>query len=224
MGKDDKAGKPGASAPPAPTGKAEAPAFVGGFRGAPVRTNSVHPSHYGPGSQWGKPYYRLGQECEKTLGDTKSLMSLDGTMLQQTRTNDRAKERTLTVFADLPSHRSQRVSFNKDGLAMDSQSHYVKIGSKHASEVRPDHSYAAYRSASLPHLHPYGDRRGQVKDPTPWHFNAAFSTTADGIGLFYSGSLAPDPLLRGRATAYFHPPRTPGSTRSSGSTRSQSRR
>uniref|UniRef100_A0A7S1WMY2 Uncharacterized protein n=1 Tax=Alexandrium catenella TaxID=2925 RepID=A0A7S1WMY2_ALECA len=216
MGKDDKAGKSGGpSAPSAPAGgRAEGAAAGACFRGAPVRTNAVHACHFGPGSQWGKPYYRLGQECEKSLGSTRSPMALDSTLLQQTRTNDRIKEKTLCVFADLPSHRSHNVSFNKDGLAMDSQSHYTKIGSKHACEVRPDHSFAAYRSASLPHLHPYNSRRAQFKDPTPWHLNAAFSTTNDAIGLFYSSNRVSEPLLRKRATANWIPPSTPASTRS----------
>jgi len=202
MGKEEKGDKAGGE-------RGDAPAATG-FRGAPVRSNSLHASHYGPGSQWGKPYYRLGQECEKVRPGTGSPLNLDATLFAQTRINDRLKERTLSVFADLPSQRSQRVSLNKEGSSMDSRSHYVKIGSKHMSEVRPDHPHALHRSASLPHLHPYDHRRAQFKDPTPWHFNAAFSTTSNGIGIFYSSDKVADPLLRQRATMHWQPPATPG--------------
>jgi len=219
MGKEEKTAGPGggAAARRGPSGAAEADA--GRFRGAQTRTNSLHPSHFGPGSQWGKPYYHLGQECEKVAGDARSPLALSSTELAQTRANNRFKERTLSVYADLPSQRSQRVTVNKDGLSMDSRSHYTKIGSKHMCDARPDHSQALYRSASLPHLHPYDQRRSQFKDPAPWYHNAAFSTTSQGIGLFYSGSMNSEPLLHNTVTMHWRPsaPGTPASCRSSSS-------
>lgn len=72
---------------------------------------------------------------------------------------------------------------------MDSHSHYVKIGSKHMCDPRPDNSDSLRRSMSLPGVHPWDTRRSLLRDPTPWHFNAAFSTTSDGYGKFYSSHM-----------------------------------
>mmetsp|Transcript_36593 Transcript_36593/g.105441 ORF Transcript_36593/g.105441 Transcript_36593/m.105441 type:complete len:177 (+) Transcript_36593:124-654(+) len=162
---------------------------------------TTYPSHYGPGSQHGKPYYPLGQECFKpppSRGPQSSPMRLDRTAHQQTAPNDRHRERTLHVFGDPPTHRSCVATHNKDGGLMDSHSHYTKIGSKHMCDPRPDHSLSMHKSMSLPGIHPWESRRGQLRDPTPWHFNAAFSTTSDAIGKFYSSHMMSDPMLLSR--------------------------
>merc|ERR1712113_947592 len=87
---------------------------------------------------------------------------------------------------------------NKDGLVMDSQSHYTKIGSKHMCDPRPDHSHSLHKSLSVPELHPWNNRRSQFKNPTPWHFNAAFSTTSDQVGQCYHSHLVSEPGLKNR--------------------------
>eukprot|EP00416_Gambierdiscus_australes_P042253 CAMPEP_0171097286 /NCGR_PEP_ID=MMETSP0766_2-20121228/47458_1 /TAXON_ID=439317 /ORGANISM="Gambierdiscus australes, Strain CAWD 149" /LENGTH=213 /DNA_ID=CAMNT_0011556463 /DNA_START=85 /DNA_END=724 /DNA_ORIENTATION=+ len=166
------------------------------FSGAPVKPTTLQPTNYGPGSQWGKPYYRLGQECEKVWSTSASNRSL--TDLSSSLRNDHLKEESPKVAMDLPSHRSNHISMNENGLATDSQSYYTKIGSKHMCTERPDRPHALYRSTSLPQRHPYSERRAQLKDPTPWFFNAPFSTTSDQIGQFYSSHMIAEPMLRKR--------------------------
>eukprot|EP00928_Gymnodinium_smaydae_P088683 TRINITY_DN72746_c0_g1_i1.p1 TRINITY_DN72746_c0_g1~~TRINITY_DN72746_c0_g1_i1.p1 ORF type:complete len:188 (-),score=31.28 TRINITY_DN72746_c0_g1_i1:197-760(-) len=168
----------------------------------PVKNPSTLTSHFGPGSQWGKPYYHLGQECEKpgvprgTVGDP---LGLSRSASSQTRINEWHKAKTLRVFADPPSARSCVVTRNKDGLVMDSLSHYTKIGSKHMCAPRPDHSHALHRSMTNPEIHPWSRRRDQLRDPTGAHFNAAFSTTTDEIGKFYHSHMIADPGLLPKA-------------------------
>jgi len=161
----------------------------------PLKNPHTCASHNGPGSQWGKPYYHLGQECEKAgvpRGTLKDPLSLARTQMHQTRLNIPAREKTLHVFNDPPSACSCVVSYNKDGLTMDSQSHYTKIGSKHMCLPRPDHQHAMHRSMSEPSIHPWGKRRSQFRDPTPSYMNAAFSTTSDEVGKYYSAPMTKD--------------------------------
>mmetsp|Transcript_14420 Transcript_14420/g.36388 ORF Transcript_14420/g.36388 Transcript_14420/m.36388 type:complete len:193 (-) Transcript_14420:105-683(-) len=168
------------------------------FQNIPVKNPTTHASHIGPGSQHGKPYYPHGQECYKVSvpgPSARAPLDVRGTARWQTRPNNRYEERTLHVFGDPPTHRSCVASHNKDGGLMDSQSHYLKVGSKHMCDPRPDHSFSMHRSMSLPDRHPWEARRGQLRDPTPWHFNAAFSTTSDGVGKFYHSHLMTDKLL-----------------------------
>eukprot|EP00930_Biecheleria_cincta_P095163 TRINITY_DN87173_c0_g1_i1.p1 TRINITY_DN87173_c0_g1~~TRINITY_DN87173_c0_g1_i1.p1 ORF type:complete len:190 (+),score=18.66 TRINITY_DN87173_c0_g1_i1:88-657(+) len=162
------------------------------FKDCPVKNPTTHATHFGPGSQWGKPYYELGQECAKDrvpVGSARHPLSLSGTASWQCTPNQRRREvQTLRRFDDPPSARSCVVSTNKDGLVMDSQSHYVKIGSKHMCDPRPDNNHSLGRSMSLP-CHPWDTRRSLLRDPTPYHFSAAFSTTSDGYGKFYSSHM-----------------------------------
>lgn len=159
------------------------------FKAIPTKTPHTYSSHFGPGSQWGKPYYALGQQCEKpgmpapTIRDHP--MELSHTTLRRSLPNCRHREKTLRIFGDPPSARSCVVTHNKDGLVMDSLSHYAKIGSKHHCDPRPDHALTLHKSLSSPNVNPWNTRRAQFSDPTPWHFNAAFSTASDEIGLFY---------------------------------------
>eukprot|EP00440_Ansanella_granifera_P007690 gb/GFBE01008320.1/.p1 GENE.gb/GFBE01008320.1/~~gb/GFBE01008320.1/.p1 ORF type:complete len:187 (+),score=17.10 gb/GFBE01008320.1/:1-561(+) len=172
------------------------------FTSCPVKNPHTNPSHFGPGSERGKPFYICGQECEKVnvpKGSARLPLSLSGTAKWQCAPNQRHKERTLRVFGDPPSHRSCVVSHNKDGLVMDSTSHYTKVGSKHMCDPRPDHSHALHRSMTLPDMHPWDTRRAILRDPTPWHFNAAFSTTNDGYGKFYSSHLLTEPSVMKRS-------------------------
>lgn len=167
----------------------------------PVKNPTTHSSHFGPGSQWGKPYYNLGQECHKSDvkgPDRRNPLSLTGTQHQQCRINERLNERTLRMFGDRPSARSCVVSHNKDGLVMDSTSHTIKIGSKHMQEPRPDHPHALYKSHSQPDLHPWATRRSCFKDQAPWMFNRPFTTTNEAIGNFYSSHLMSQPELHSR--------------------------
>lgn len=148
----------------------------------------THPSHFGPGSQHGKPYYPLGQECSRpaaSKGPAVAPLSLGRTAHRQTAPN-RHEEEALRAYAEPPSQRSCAAACNKDGGGMDSRSHCWKIGSKHIGDRRQ------MRSASS------GARRGPLRDPTPWHFNAAFSTTGDAVGKFYSSHLISQPLLLSR--------------------------
>jgi len=171
------------------------------FQAIPIKNPHTYASHFGTGSEHGKPYYNLGQECEKLhvpRGNPRSPLSLSGTKHRQTRLNDCRNERLLHAFGDPPTHRSCVASYNKDGGLMDSQSHYSKIGSKHMCNPRADHPSAVARSQSMPQIHPWESRRKQFRDPTPWHFNAAFSTSSDGIGKFYSSHLIKDQLLLSR--------------------------
>eukprot|EP00913_Durusdinium_trenchii_P017311 g16279.t1 len=118
------------------------------------------PSHFGPGSQWGKPYYPMGQECEKVhvpRSRGTNPLSLSATANWQCVPNTRF-ERTMHVLHDPPSSRSCVVSHNPDGLFMDSQSHYTKVGSKHLCDPRPDHPHALARTISVPSMHPYNER------------------------------------------------------------------
>lgn len=189
--------------------------FMANFKTCPVKVPHTYSSHFGPGSQWGKPYYPLGQECEKPIGaqqvqppgtpltrysapDSTSVpapcirdhpLDLSYTRHRRSCPNQRHREKTLRVFGDPPSSRSCVVTHNKDGLVMDSLSHYQKIGSKHFIDPRPDHSLTLHKSLSSPHINPWNHRRAQFCDPTPWHFNAAFSTASDEIGKFYSAPL-----------------------------------
>mmetsp|Transcript_72487 Transcript_72487/g.125727 ORF Transcript_72487/g.125727 Transcript_72487/m.125727 type:complete len:193 (-) Transcript_72487:132-710(-) len=165
------------------------------FTSCPVKNPTTHSAHFGPGSQHGKPYFHLGQEChrfDQPLPHPRSPLGLGHTAHRQTRGNNRHRENTLRVFGDPPSARSCHVSYNKDGLTMDSHSHVTKIGSKHMCEPRADHSLSLHRSLSNPEIHPWSRRRDQFRDPTPWHFNAAFSTTADGVGKFYHSEMMPN--------------------------------
>mmetsp|Transcript_21222 Transcript_21222/g.38740 ORF Transcript_21222/g.38740 Transcript_21222/m.38740 type:complete len:192 (+) Transcript_21222:39-614(+) len=167
------------------------------FKDVPCRSSkhdSVHPSHFGPGSQWGKPYYNCGQEHAKlnaTAPPERFPMDLSRSRSRQTLPNVWDKESTLRTFGDPPSSRSCTVSINKDGLCMDSHTHVTKIGSKHMCDPRPSQPLSFTRSLSVPGRHPYELRRTQFSDPTPWHFNAAFSTTNDEIGKFYSSPWMP---------------------------------
>mmetsp|Transcript_24170 Transcript_24170/g.71937 ORF Transcript_24170/g.71937 Transcript_24170/m.71937 type:complete len:204 (-) Transcript_24170:73-684(-) len=183
----------------------------------PCKTFQPHASHFGIGSQQGKPYFPLGQQCERgnvpqrrsTYGDP---CDLSATAHMQTRQNNHHKEySTMRTYRDMPDDRSCRVSINKEGAtSMDSFSHAHKIGSKHMSDPRPDHAaFGAtrgitagnlHRSMSLPSVHPYDARRSQLRDPTPWHLNKAFTTTSDGVGKFYSSHMMSDPLLKTRNT------------------------
>mmetsp|Transcript_60539 Transcript_60539/g.131188 ORF Transcript_60539/g.131188 Transcript_60539/m.131188 type:complete len:187 (-) Transcript_60539:212-772(-) len=168
------------------------------FKGCiPVKQSATLPSHYGPGSQWGKPYYHLGQEYERpprSRSCAGSPLDLSRTAKCQTTLNRRVKERHLRVFGDPPSARSCVVSCNKDGTAMDSLSHYTKVGSKHMCGARPDHHSSLSRSHSEPGV-PWGQRRSLLRDPTPWYFNAAFTTTSDGYGKFYHSPVMANPSL-----------------------------
>lgn len=162
----------------------------------PLKNPSTHAQHFGAGSQHGKPYYHLGQECEKAnvpRGNNRNPLDLSKTALARTKCNDRHSETTLHAFGDPLTHRSCRVSYNKDGMCMDSSSHYTKIGSKHLCAPRPDHPSALHRGHSMPEIHPWSRRRDQLRDPTPSYFNAAFSTTSDQVGKFYSAPLMTAP-------------------------------
>mmetsp|Transcript_10279 Transcript_10279/g.25781 ORF Transcript_10279/g.25781 Transcript_10279/m.25781 type:complete len:174 (-) Transcript_10279:72-593(-) len=159
-------------------------------------------TYYGPGSQWGKPFYHQGQECEKInlprASPSRGPLDLSTSAHMQTRANDRLQESSLRIFADPPTHRSCHAAHNKDGGMMDSHSHYVKVGSKHMCDPRPDRSSSMTRSMSVPGVHPWDARRVQMRDPTPWHFNAAFTTTSDGVGKFYHSHLMTQKLLHPR--------------------------
>uniref|UniRef100_A0A6U9CCY3 Uncharacterized protein n=1 Tax=Zooxanthella nutricula TaxID=1333877 RepID=A0A6U9CCY3_9DINO len=171
------------------------------FTNVPVRNPHTNSSHFGPGSEHGKPFSHLGQVCEQARrprGIADAPLSLQTTAHQQTALNDRHRERMLHVFGDPPTHRSCHATHNKDGGLMDSLSHHAKIGSKHMCDPRPDHAFAMHRSLSVPGAHPWESRRAQLRDPTPWHFNAAFTTSNDGIGKFYSSHMMADPILLSR--------------------------
>eukprot|EP00931_Biecheleriopsis_adriatica_P065810 TRINITY_DN40284_c0_g1_i1.p1 TRINITY_DN40284_c0_g1~~TRINITY_DN40284_c0_g1_i1.p1 ORF type:complete len:182 (+),score=15.64 TRINITY_DN40284_c0_g1_i1:69-614(+) len=177
------------------------------FAECPVKVPHTQPTHFGPGSQWGKPYYSLGQEFEKVnvpKGSARNPLSLSGTAGWQTSLNQRHKEVTLKVFGDdPPTHRSCVVSIADNGNTLDSVTHTHKVGSKHLIQSHPTRSPVPLgRSASMPH-----SRRTLLKDPTPWHFNAAFTTSNDGYGKFYSSHLIKDPYVSKRSTKHFdwHP-------------------
>eukprot|EP00929_Paragymnodinium_shiwhaense_P112001 TRINITY_DN80251_c0_g1_i1.p1 TRINITY_DN80251_c0_g1~~TRINITY_DN80251_c0_g1_i1.p1 ORF type:complete len:188 (-),score=23.48 TRINITY_DN80251_c0_g1_i1:112-675(-) len=162
----------------------------------PIKNPHIYASHYGSGSQHGKPYYHLGQECEKVSVPRNTVrMPLDLSQTEKFRTkiNDPRRERTLHMFTDPPSARSCVVSHNASGGVMDSQSHWTKVGSKHMQQNRPDHQYAMARGHSDPAIHPWSQRRAQLRDPTPSFYNRAFSTTSDQLGKFYSSPLITDP-------------------------------
>merc|ERR1719491_492468 len=94
----------------------------------------VSVSHYGPGSQHGKPYYPFGQECNKgevPWPDPRAPLSFQGTAHMQTSGGNRKGEKLLYTYPDPPTDRSVGVSFNKTGGPMDSISHTYKVGSKH---------------------------------------------------------------------------------------------
>lgn len=178
------------------------------FKSCSVKTPHTYPHHQGPGAQWGKPFWELGQEYKKPNPprDCRTPTSLRSTSHQQRRCNDRNREYTLHTFADPPSHRSCVVSHNKDGLWMDSQSHFAKIGSKHMCAPRADQHASIHRNLSLPDMHPYQQRRGQFRNPEPWVFNAAFTKSSDNIGSFYHSSCARDQsrLSRTNRNDYFN--------------------
>mmetsp|Transcript_49785 Transcript_49785/g.131602 ORF Transcript_49785/g.131602 Transcript_49785/m.131602 type:complete len:201 (-) Transcript_49785:69-671(-) len=182
----------------------------------PVRSFQPHTSHFGAGSQHGKPYFPMGQHCNRDNVPQKTRTSgdpcdLSHTAHMQTRQNNHHKEKTLRVYRDHPDDRSCRASYSKEGAtSMDSFSHAHKIGSKHMCDPRPDHAAFGstrgitagnlHRSMSLPSMHPYDARRANFRDPTPWHMNAAFTTTSDAHGKFYSSHMMSDPLLLTRNT------------------------
>eukprot|EP00933_Yihiella_yeosuensis_P081078 TRINITY_DN94617_c0_g1_i1.p1 TRINITY_DN94617_c0_g1~~TRINITY_DN94617_c0_g1_i1.p1 ORF type:complete len:190 (+),score=6.86 TRINITY_DN94617_c0_g1_i1:83-652(+) len=173
------------------------------FKNIPIKNPHTYSSHFGHGSEHGKPFYHLGQECEKSkvpgyITDPRRPLDLSKTQGWQCRPNRRREEQHLRVFGDPPTHRSCVVTHNKDGLGMDSFTHYSKVGSKHMIDPRPDHPDALYRSISVPSIHPWDKRRSILRDPTPHHFNAAFSTTSDGYGKFYSNHLTTDPTMMRR--------------------------
>ena len=98
------------------------------FMSLVARNPSTLSSHFGPGSQWGKPFYPMGQECEKVnVPRSSKVLSLSATAQWQCLPNSRL-ERTVRKLHDPPSARSCIVSHNPDGLFMDSQSHYTKAG------------------------------------------------------------------------------------------------
>eukprot|EP00439_Symbiodinium_sp_Y106_P018164 s500_g2.t1 len=166
----------------------------------PIKNPYTYSSHFGPGPQWGKPFYPMGQECEKMnvpRSRGSNPLSLSATASFQCQPNTRF-ERTVHKLHDPPSARSCIVSHNQDGLFMDSMSHYTKVGSKHLCDPRPDHPSALARGVSVPSLHPYNERRALLKDPTPWHFNEAFTTSNDCYGLFYSSHMIKDPTVHRR--------------------------
>eukprot|EP00927_Polykrikos_kofoidii_P049895 TRINITY_DN43896_c0_g1_i1.p1 TRINITY_DN43896_c0_g1~~TRINITY_DN43896_c0_g1_i1.p1 ORF type:complete len:213 (-),score=18.84 TRINITY_DN43896_c0_g1_i1:52-642(-) len=177
-------GKDGADAPKGPRH---------GARGM----GTILPSHYGPGSQWGKPYYHLGQECEKNnvpKPSARTPMTIARSASSQTRLNDVRREKFLHVYSDPPSARSCRVAYGANNAPIDGMSHYTKIGSKHLCEPRGDHPIALARSSSSPEV-PWGRRRELLKDQTPHHFNAAFTTTSGEVGRFYHHHLMRDPNM-----------------------------
>lgn len=170
------------------------------FKEIPIKNPHTLPSHFGPGSQWGKPFYPMGQECEKInvpRSRGTNPLSLSATASWQCLPNTRF-ERSMRVLHDPPSARSCIVSHNAEGLFMDSQSHYTKVGSKHLCDPRPDHPHALARTISVPSMHPYNERRALLHDPTPWHFNDAFTTSNESYGLFYSSHMLKQPMVMRR--------------------------
>mmetsp|Transcript_72144 Transcript_72144/g.204517 ORF Transcript_72144/g.204517 Transcript_72144/m.204517 type:complete len:199 (-) Transcript_72144:67-663(-) len=195
------------------------------FSSVPIKNPHTQATHFGPGTERGGPYYHLGQECHKAevpRGNPLAPLDLSATKSLQRRANDATRERTLHVFRDPPSARSCRISHNKDGLVMDSHSHYTKIGSKHLCDPRSDHTHALKRatsnSASLPDLrsHPSNLRRSMLRDPAPYMMNAAFSTSSSVIGQCYHKHLAPDPAKLGHRHPFDMSLLTPDATRQFG--------
>lgn len=152
------------------------------FSSIPVLNPHTYSMHMGPGCEHGKPFTECGQrhdEPESKMNYLKSLASGDPLRVKQAhrynKPNTWKNEGQLKVFADPETDRSCIVTWNKDGLYMDSYSHYTKVGSKHMSHTRPD------LTRSVPNLR----RREVYRDPSGYFFNKPFSTSSEVHGQFY---------------------------------------
>lgn len=140
-------------------------------------------SHYGPGTEHGKPFDR-----DVLLGGGVSPKARSPFGLHmQTARNDRS---LLRAYNDPPSG---RIAYNKNGRQIEGLSHTTKIGSKHMQDLRPDHPQVLARSRSLPGQQHFSEARCgkfyELRDPTPWLHNDPYTTSNDGYGKFYARGL-----------------------------------
>ncbi|CAD7940983.1 unnamed protein product [Amoebophrya sp. A25] len=128
------------------------------FKAIPIMAPHTYATNMGPGSEHGGPYYPNGNQYHQPDLLAKQLhreASLGrDTVTYHLPTDKRLKDAdpksglrdqcTMYTYGQPDSHRSCVTSFNKDGLSMNSLSHYNKIGAKHMQDQNrssPIHAY-----------------------------------------------------------------------------------
>ncbi|CAD7949478.1 unnamed protein product [Amoebophrya sp. A120] len=144
------------------------------FKSIPVITPYTYSSNMGPGSEHGGPFYPLGQQyhqpdmladqLKKERNPPRAVITgvntdfkLDSS--RRLRWNDPKSgvvdQCTMYTYGQPDSHRSCVTSYNKDGLTMNSLSHYNKVGAKHLqaqSRSSPIHSYFSEPRRKVPDI------------------------------------------------------------------------
>eukprot|EP00392_Amoebophrya_sp_AT5.2_P003044 g3049.t1 len=144
---------------------------MSGLKAIPIIRPHTYATNMGPGSEHGGPFYPLGQQYhqptmlakqltkERELGpDPCHNYHLDTS--RRIRWNDPKSgvvdQTTMYTYGQPDSHRSCVISYNKDGLTMNSLSHYNKVGAKHMqaqSRSSPFHGYFSEDRRKVPDIH-----------------------------------------------------------------------